>query len=413
MRSPVRIAITGLGMVTPFGLTAKQSWAGICSGQSAVRWLPPEFGTHPAFQKHPLFGAAVPWNTDESSRLVPFARQAAREAIAQSGLSSGDLQSAGCVFGTSKIEMSVFDTFVADFRSPDAFHQKNRAPEFWESTSPAGPAEALARDWKCGAAVIAPVAACATGLVSLLRASELIQAGDCKIALAGSADASLHPGLLSSYRRLGVQAHPGENPAEACRPFDRNRTGFAVGEGAACLVMEEWEHACSRGAPILAEWIGGRLGSDPSGITQVNSDGRTLTEMIQRLLRDHQLSPEDISCVSLHGTATRLNDAAEAAAMQQIFGQLRPFAFGLKGAIGHLMGAAGSVETAVSILSLLHQKVPPTCNHETPDAPLAVRLLPSSMKAELKTILKVSLGFGGHVATALVKQASMEDQVIR
>lgn len=391
----VRIAMTGVGMVTPLGLTAETSWQGLYSGRRAAAWLESEAPRLPR-----SCGAKVPVEFETSERLVPFARRAATEAITQSGISKSALRSAACVFGTSKIDMPYFDQFV---RSPEAASSVS----FFDVVSPSSAARSIASDWGCEGGVICPVLACATGLASLIRGAGLIQEGTCPTVIAGSSDAALHSGLLASYRRLGVHARTGDDPATACRPFDRTRSGFVVGEGAACLVLEEWDQAQTRGAPILAEWIGGAVASDPSGLTSVNPDGAALVEIVRRLLKVHQLTPDDISCISLHGTATRQNDAAEVAALQSLFGHRveRPFAFGLKGAIGHLMGAAGSVEAAASVMSLKHQMLLPTCNHSEADERLPVILSPQGMPAPIDIILKVSLGFGGHVAAALLRRA--------
>ncbi|HWL07836.1 MAG TPA: beta-ketoacyl-[acyl-carrier-protein] synthase family protein [Planctomicrobium sp.] len=396
-RTLTRIAITGLGMVTPMGLDCDSSWQGLLTGRGAARWLEQDF---PDLSNS--CGASVPWKSENAGRLVPFARRAAAEAILQSGLTSTLLQPACCVIGTSKIDMPFFDSFArSDGTSTGDM-------SLMDVVSPASAATAVAKDWGCEGGTLCPVAACATGLVSILRGADLIRSGTCSTAIVGSSDAALHRGLLASYRRLGVHARPDDDPATACRPFDRDRTGFVVGEGAACLVLEEWEQAQSRGAPILAEFLSGRIGSDPTGLTRVDSGGEVLVHIVSQLLNEWNLTPNDISCVSLHGTATRLNDEAEAIALMKLFGErssLLP-AFGIKGAIGHLMGAAGSVETAASVLCLQHQTVLPTCNHREPDQKLAVSLSPEPRQTPLTRILKLSLGFGGHIAAALIQTPS-------
>lgn len=394
--TPMRLAITGIGMVTPWGLDRDRSWQGLLSGKSAIRWLS-------TFRSGTYFGGEVPCQTEPEGRLISFARRAAAQAVQQSGLAPGELQTAGCVFGTSKIEMTGFDRLAENFAGggvePDG-------ETVWRVLSPSGAAAAVARDWGCEAALLCPVAACATGLVSLLRGADLIRSGHCPVVIAGSADAALHPGLLNSYRRLGVLARPGDDPAGCCRPFDRDRTGFAVGEGGASFVLEDWNYARARGATLLAEFVGGELGSDVSGLTSVDASGDALAAVVTRLLRRVSMTAEEIDCVSLHGTATRMNDEAEAAAMRTLFQgcRNRPFAFGLKGAIGHLMGAAGAVEAAASVLSLERQTLLPTCNVGEPDGELGVTLSKTAKSQSLDTILKVSLGFGGHVAAGIFRR---------
>ncbi len=399
----VRIAVTGVGMVTPFGVTRDASWQGLLSGRSAVTWLDDRLPFNPPSKPREYFGATVPWTPETDGRLVPFARRAASEAVTQARLCREALREAACVIGTSKIDMPLFDEFA---RPSESTSSSANGFTLWNTGSPSAAVEAVAADWGCEGGAICPVAACATGLISIHQAATLIRQQNCSVAIAGSADAALHPGLLSSYKRLGVHAKAGDDPAKACRPLDRTRNGFAVGEGAACLVLEEWNHAQQRGATILAEWLGGRIASDPSGLTLVNDDGQTLFDVVTRLLNDLQLTPADLSCISLHGTATKLNDRSEARTFNRLFEKERRTvpAFGLKGAIGHLMGAAGSVETAASVLSLQQQIVPPTCNHHQPEEQNRISLCQSARPTRLSHLLKVSLGFGGHVVAGVLKR---------
>jgi 3-oxoacyl-[acyl-carrier-protein] synthase II len=240
----------------------------------------------------------------------------------------------------------------------------------------------------------------------MIRSAELIRSGACQTALAGGTDASLHPGLLASYRRLGVLAQPGDDPTGCCRPFDRTRTGFAVGEGAGVIVLEEWEHALSRGAQPLAEWVDGRLGGDPSGLTLVDASGGALAGLVRRLLAAAELPPEQISCVCVHGTGTELNDSAESAALRQILGSHASGipVFGVKGALGHLMGAAGAVETAVSILAVRDQTFPGTANFRRADSGQGIHVQPETRNdVTISSLLKLSLGFGGQLAAGIIR----------
>lgn len=396
-----RLALTGVGLVTPLGTTRESTWSGILDARQCVDWISAESLGFPATAfRAPPFGAAVPWEGPCSDRLVTFARSAAREAAQQAGLTREDLRPAACVIGTSKIDLKEFDVWA---------QLNSDVPVNCDVLFPSNPASQVAADLGCEAAAIAPVAACATGLVAIIQAATLIQSGQCPIAIAGGADASLHPGLLSSYRRLGVLANPKEAPAKACRPFDAQRSGFAVGEGAGAVVLEDWDHAKKRNVPILAEWIDGIIGSDSDGMTRIESDGAGLASLIHRLLHRNGITCHDIDAVSLHATATELNDLAEGAAMQSIFKERsEPVpAFGIKGAIGHLMGAAGAVETALCVLSLHHQQLPSTVNHEEwgeiPSRGFTITRSSHPRSKPLRTILKVSMGFGGTIAAALLR----------
>jgi len=401
---PRRVAVTGLGLVTPLGVGRDETWRGLLAGRRAVRWLDeplaPVAGLSVPSSPR-LFGARVPLEIPSADRLVSFAKLAAREAAAHAGLSGELLREAACVIGTSKIDLQQLDVWLGggedrEFRSPVT-----------EILFPSHAASAVAAELHCQGAVLCPVAACATGLLSIIRAAHLIQSGDCAIALAGGADSSLHAGVLASYRRLGVLAHPGDSPGECCRPFDRHRTGFAVGEGAGILVLEDWEHAVRRGARILAEWGDGLIASESMDLVRTDGQGRVLHHTIRRLLERQGISAADLSGVSVHGTGTLLNDRAEGAALECLAGRGgRPLdVFGIKGAIGHLMGAAGAVETAVCILALIHQQLPPTVNHQCKGADLAALPLRfhRTEPQECRFLLKLSLGFGGVLAVALLK----------
>lgn len=379
-------------MVTPVGHDAPTSWQSLLAGSRGGRWLTNEDVGWSGSSTQKWFGApAIASATDH--RLIELARSATTEAIESAGLSSAELQQAACVIGTSKPDLRGAD---------DVWTSGDLIDVLW----PSSPAKAIAQQFHCQAGCLTPVAACATGLVSIIRAANLIRSGQTSLVLAGSTDSSLHAGLLASYKRLGVLANPGDDPATACRPFDSSRSGFIVGEGAATLVLEEWESAIRRGATPIAEWIDGRIGSDPTAMTSVDETGQTLAELLRRLLRQARLSPEEIRAVNFHGTATTMNDLTEQMALGHLSenSPAPPVGFGIKGAIGHLMGAAGAVETATCVLALRDQILPPTVNHETPEPDFAIPLTASPTALAGDHLLKVSLGFGGHVAAGILKR---------
>lgn len=402
--SRVRIAVTGIGLVTPLGIDRETSWSNLLAGQTAARWLTSD-ELAPAVPATPWYGAPV--TVPESplshlSRTSQFALIAARDALEQAQVSAGDLKSLGCVIGTSKTDLREVDRLFQQLSYRDA---EVLSPTI-NALFPSDPAQAIAAEFGLQGGVLCPVAACATGLVSVIRAAEMIRHGDLQAVLAGSTDSSLHPGLLASYRRLGVLAAPGTDPATACRPFDVQRTGFVVGEGAAVLILEEWEAALSRGATLIAEWVDGQLASDPSGLTAVDSSGQTLARLISNLLDRNRVSSDQVSAICYHGTATHMNDLTEARAVAESLSQ-RPVGFAVKGAIGHLMGAAGAVETAFSLLSLRDQLLPPTVNHTEHDPDCPNRLTGAdAMRQPIEYLLKTSLGFGGHLAVGLLKRVS-------
>ncbi len=401
----VRIAVTGIGLVTPLGTETESTWEALQRGDSAARFLTEEeIGSNQIPARVRGYGARVELNNPglHDSRSTIFALMAARQAIAQAQLSPEFQRSAGCVFGTSKTDLRATDDLFAKLHE-DRTGQTEPAIS---ALFPSSPSTAVANEFQLQGPASCPVAACATGMVSLIRAAELIRHGDASTVITGSTDCSLHAGLLASYRRLGVLAKPEDDPAQACRPFDQHRGGFVVGEGAAALVLEDWDQANERGAAPLAEWVDGLIGCDPTGLTAVDSTGETLAQLIQKLLDQNQVHPRQVSTICYHGTATRMNDLTEARAIQLVFGD-RPTGFGIKGAIGHLMGAAGAVEAATSVCAIKDQIIPPTANHHHHDPECPNRVTGRhAVRQPIEYLLKTSLGFGGHLAVGLLKRVT-------
>ncbi len=255
-----------------------------------------------------------------------------------------------------------------------------------------------------------PVAACATGLMCAIEGAQLIASGLCDVCVVGSADASLRASVLSAFHRLGVTSRH-ENSANACRPFDESRDGFIVGEGAAVVILESRRRAEQRGAECYAKLTAGLWLTDTSGMTQVQSDGDVVAELLKRLDGPNPCSvvgsvveAEIPDIVSVHGTATETNDQAESRGIQTAYGN-GVKAFGVKGAIGHLLGAAGSVELGLTLLSLKHKIMPGTANYTTPDVSCPVALSSASIDVPMATkAVKLSLGFGGHVVACSLRR---------
>lgn len=395
-----RVVITGIGLWTPLGAGRELTWRSLIAGQSASRSLVAPHWTGVS----PVAGAPceIPPETirDKVDPVIAMARLVAIEAIEDAGLKSQVLSQdhTGVVFGTSKGGLHTASRLLST--PPVA----SKDPDSWLNVWPNSAAVGVARAIGCFGPVLAPVAACATGLAACLRGYELIRDGRCEVVLAGSSDASLQPAILGSFQRLGVLAKPTDDPATACRPFDRDRTGFIVGEGAGCLVLESYEHAMARGATWYGEWLGGRMLSDPSGLTQLDPDGTSL----RRLLRDLAgLADGPPDYINLHGTATRPNDRVESSAVAAILGATarETSCSSLKGGLGHLLGAAGSVELAATLLAIRDQIVPPTVNLFSVDPELAADMCLTPRKSQRRRInraWKLSLGFGGHLSAACV-----------
>ncbi|MEY2726713.1 MAG: 3-oxoacyl-[acyl-carrier-protein] synthase 2 [Planctomycetota bacterium] len=245
---------------------------------------------------------------------------------------------------------------------------------------------------------ICPVAACATGLVSILQGAALVHSGQCDVCLVGSADAALRSSVIASFHRLQVLSR-NTNAADACRPFDIDRDGFVIGDGAAVLVLESRRHARRRGARALAQILGGGWLSDPTGITQIDESGTVITELLRRSMNTVGANP---SVLSVHGTGTESNDLAEARGIHRACTSNPPTCFAVKGALGHLLGAAGSVEMALVAAGIAAGLHPGTRNFQNADPRCLIPVATETRAVSRRDVWgKLSLGFGGHAACGL------------
>ncbi|MFO1007700.1 MAG: beta-ketoacyl-[acyl-carrier-protein] synthase family protein [Planctomycetaceae bacterium] len=416
--SGVSVVITGIGMVTPLGTTRESTWSALLAGERAGTDLNLA-GMGPAWKgiaPDPLWrGCPVRRTWDYPGEpIIGDALVAAREAVSHAGLEHGDPWRWGCVLGASKGGMHLATPmFVSQYlRGSDSAVApwSGLADDAWRQIWPDAPSSAIASEFDIRGPVLAPAAACATGLVSLIRAADLIRDGVCDVVLCGSSDASLQPSLLGSYRRLGVLARQGD-PRTACKPFDQDRDGFLVGEGAAVMVLESRSHAERRRAVPLAEFVAGRTFSDGSGVAGLDESADGLSRAIAGVTSAGGLSAADVDLVNFHGTGTEQNDRTEVSAMTKALSgrPMQGVGCAFKGALGHLMGAAGSVEVALAVLALRDQVAPPTANLQCVADDLkslgSLRFTGhTSTPMAVNTVLKTSLGFGGPVAAALLRR---------
>lgn len=406
------IAITGMGLVTPLGHTPHEFWRALLSGTRTARSLhwPDQRFTSSGMPAGELPDVVPSTMTDEPVATEPasaYVYRAAVDAWRESGLEAFETNPArrGIVLGTSKGGLRGWD------ESWRATHRRKQATSLdWLSGFPHAAGSLVAHHLNCRGPVSTPVAACSTGLAAVIQGANLIRQGLCDVVLAGSGDASLEPIVLGSFSKMGVLAAEGLPPEQACRPFDRERSGFLIGEGTAVFVLERAAHARARGAHVLAEWIDGMGLSDPEHLTRPNPEGIALSELITRLLDRTNLSAAQIDAVSVHGTGTSLNDLAESRAIVRSLGPDVP-CFGIKGQIGHLLGAAGSVELAAGLLALRHQVLPATVNCDHQDPACGLKLVRNSpLATEVDHLLKLSLGFGGGIFGGILRRFRGRDR---
>ncbi len=393
-----RVLITGIGLNTGLGEDRESSWARLRAGRHG--FTPYE---HPHWKVSPAhFGCRVRGGCEID---------VARSAFFDAGLPGADFprDRAGVVFGLSKGRLGRLIRVHKTCREVDPESSADGLSGILDAW-PHAAASQISSAFGLGGPSLGPVAACATGLIAALRGAELIQRGECDVVLAGAADTSLDLFVLEAFRRMGVLARvgAGEDPGRAVRPWDRDRSGFLVGEGMAAFVLEREDHARARGILPYAEFCGGTFGADAYHMTNLNPDPSNLAGLIGRALENAGVEPSEVDHVNVHGTATKANDPLECLALRLVFGAHadRLTCSANKAQIGHLLGAAGAVELAFTALAVRDGFVPPTRNLDHPDprcdldgTPHVGRVLP------IRAALKLSIGFGGHLAAAVLRRA--------
>ncbi|WP_417383799.1 beta-ketoacyl-[acyl-carrier-protein] synthase family protein [Gimesia sp.] len=408
-----RVVITGIGLITPYAVGREQSWHKLLTGHSATSLLQ-ELSNQLG---RPIAGGIIPDSELSSASLdrppfqsdpaINLTLKATCEAIEDAGLDRSQLSNefAGCVIGSSKGGIAGYAELAAASHRKSASHD-SIPPEFWLQCLPHACSQAVAAEFGLQGAALTPVSACATGLSSIMRGADLIRDGICNTVIAGSADASLVPAVLSSFQRMGVLATDFLSPAQACKPYDSRRNGFVVGEGAGIMILESLEHALERNATPYAEWLGGGLGADSTHLMQFDPTAESLARLITDTLDRTRVSVEELDYVNLHGTGTQINDLYETRALQNALGepaQSIPCS-SLKGGMGHLLGAAGSVELGFTLLAMRDNIVPPTVNLEHPDPQCNLNYTPrTAVSKSINTVLKLSFGFGGHLVAGLLR----------
>jgi 3-oxoacyl-[acyl-carrier-protein] synthase II len=384
-----RVVISGCGAVCALGASPEALWQGLLAGRSGV-------GRLPHLEKLGLgvtTGGAVREDDDgslpgEGAELDRrLAGHAIFEALAAAGLSAVNC---GFIWGTGLDTFRVAGGELATRRAGSSFAEL--AEPF------GGPRRMIA-------------VACATGTQALGEAAALVRRGRTPACVAGGSSVMLTPFYLAGFARLGALAldREGEDPAAVCRPFDRERHGFALADGAAALVLETYETARARGAPQLAELVGFGTSQDAFDLNRPLPDGAGAELAARRALADAGLEPDEIDAVNAHGTATLVGDQAEAAALRRLFGEAwrsKPVS-SAKGAIGHAMAAAGALEAIAAARTCATGVVPPTSNLEQPDPDCALdHVIGAPRDAGARTVLSLSLGMGGQNAAIVLRRIS-------
>lgn len=420
------VVVAGFGAVTGFGLTVDDLWQGLCQNQRAVRPLNSSDIQHwdalaeflkrvpaAAIVDHEAVLAAVQSRSksDAAARIVvdtfgfdvvnAMAMLATLDAVEDAGLTLPEIRrmNVGCVVGTSKPSLRSVEGWFQEIRRTSSASSDSGSASLFESAFlPDSCQRACSQLIAATGPGQCPVAACATGLIAVLQGALLIRSGTVDVCVVGSADASATASVIAAFHRLGVLSHH-DDPSSACRPFDETRDGFQVGEGAGILVLESAAHARARGFVPSTTLTHGAWRTDPTGLTQIDISGSVVSELFSQM--DDGTSTD---LCSLHGTGTVPNDLCESKGVCTFFQDRVPECFGIKGATGHLLGAAGAVELGIALRSMRQQVVLPTVNFSKPDAkcPIPVRTS-MSQNQPMKSLTKLSLGFGGHVVGCRAK----------
>lgn len=403
-----RVVITGLGAITPLGQTVKETWENLVKGKSGVVYID-RFDT----SNLPVKIAAQIRNFDPLKRLsqkeagVPikkldlfsiYALWAAEEAIEDSALLKGpfDPDRVGVIIasGIGGIETLEREIIVGYTKGYDRI-----SPYLVPMMIPDMASGLIAIKYKFKGPNYCTVSACASSAHAIGDAFRLIRYGDADVMIVGGSEAPIIPTAVAGFSSMKALSTRNDEPEKASRPFDRDRDGFVMGEGAAVLVLEEYEHAMRRGAKIYAEIVGYGATADAYHITAPCVDGEGAVKCMLRALEDAKLSPDEVDYINAHGTSTKLNDAVETLAIKKVFGE-RAYKIPIsstKSMIGHLLGAAGAIEALATIMTIHTGIIHPTINYENPDPECDLDYVPNeARKKEVNVAISNSFGFGGH-----------------
>ncbi|PYC79485.1 3-oxoacyl-ACP synthase [Streptomyces tateyamensis] len=394
------LAVTGLGLVTPAGSGVAASWQGVLDARPTAA-PDPELAGLPVGLSCRVAGPAgapgvrQPWRLD---RATHFALAAAREAVADAGLDPRGWDGArvAVVLGSAAGGVGSYERAVERYRAQGPGAVSALAlPAFLPNMA----AGQLALDLGITGPVLHTATACASGASALHTAALLLHAGACDLALAGGTDAMVTPVCVSGFARMkALSRNP--DPARAARPFDAERDGFVIGEGAGFLVLERQADARARWVPPRALLAGAAASADAYHPVAPHPGARGLEAALRLAVREAGAELAEVDHVNAHGTGTPLNDAAEARLIDRVFGRRPPSVTSAKGALGHTMGAAGAIEAALTVLSVQHALVPPTAGFRVGDQDTrAIDLVRAGpRRQQLRLALSTSAGFGGHNA---------------
>ena len=409
--TPPRIVITGIGIVSAVGNDTASTWEAVQAGRSGVgpvtEFDPAAYDVRIAAEVKGFDPRLYldPKEIRRNNRFVQFAVAATQQALTDARYTiPGDGDDVGVVIGSGGGGLdSLTDSFNTLFyRGADRI-----SPFFITQLVTDMAAGYVAMKFGARGPNFATVSACATSANAIGEAWEIMRRGDARAMITGGAEFAPTKIALAAFASMHALSARNDEPQRASRPFDAERDGFVIGAGAGVLLLERLDDALARGAPIYAEIVGYASTADAHHITEPAPGGAGLARAIRRALKKADLSPDAVDYVNAHGTSTKYNDRDETTALKSVFGDhARHLAISsTKSMIGHTMGAAGAIETAVTALTLKHGIITPTINYEHPDPECDLDYVPNeSRNADVRVALKESMGFGGHNAVLVLKR---------
>jgi 3-oxoacyl-[acyl-carrier-protein] synthase II len=407
-----RVVITGMGAISPLGLTVDELWDSLVAGRSGVDWVTAvDPSDYPVKVSAEVKGFEPEQYMDRKearrmARFSQFALAAAIDAAAQAGLKpdSEDPERVGVLLGNGFGGFPNTDEAVRTIVHKGGMRLD---PFYMLKALPNMAASHLSMQFQAKGYISTITTACAASSQAMGEAAEVIRRGHADVMLAGGSEAGMCELGMASFAVMKVLSTRTDDPKKASRPFDKERDGFVCAEGAAILVLEELEHAKARGAPILAELVGFAATADAYHMVAPCVDGEGAARCMRFAMADAGIEPGDVDYINAHGTSTPLNDASETAAIKTALGEhaYRVPISSTKSMIGHALGASGAIESVASIKTLQTGIIHPTVNYEHPDPDCDLDYVPEGTRhADVKIVMKNSFGFGGQNACLVFKR---------
>jgi 3-oxoacyl-[acyl-carrier-protein] synthase II len=407
-----RVVVTGIGLITPLGTGMHKTWEGICKGTSGIDWIssfdPSEYSVQIAGEVKD-FNAEDFIERKEIKKMdvfIQFALGAGTMAVEHAGLkiSEENADRVGVVVGAGIGGINTLERYHSILLESG---QRRVSPFFIPMLIANLAAGHISMRFGARGPNSCVTTACAAGTHAIGDSFKIIQRGDADAMIAGGSESAITPLTIAGFANMKALSTRNEAPQRASRPFDAERDGFVIAEGAGIVVLEELESALKRGAKIYAEVVGYGLTADAYHMTAPDPEGRGVVNCMRMALRDAGLGPEAVDYINAHGTSTPFNDKHETAAIKQVFGEhaYKLAVSSTKSMTGHLLGAGGGVEAAVCALAVTEGVIPPTTNYESPDPECDLDYVPNHARhVELNTVLSNSFGFGGTNACIVLKK---------